>query len=60
MGTKAKPGAKAIGRRALEKYEGYELRNSQPVGSFCRIVARSAKQEAKVLTTVFLALKSAV
>ena len=46
MGTKAKPGAKAIGGRALEKNEGYELKESQPVGSSCRIVARRPKQEA--------------
>jgi hypothetical protein len=26
--TKAKPGAKAMGRRALENIEGYELRES--------------------------------
>jgi hypothetical protein len=31
--TKAKLGAKAIGRKALSNNEGYELRESQPVGS---------------------------
>jgi len=29
METNAKPGAKAIGRKALEHNEGYELRESQ-------------------------------
>jgi hypothetical protein len=33
METKAKLGAKAIGRRELENTEGYELKESQPVGS---------------------------
>ncbi len=42
MKTKAKLGAKAIGRRELENNEGYELKEPQT----------------KVLTTVFLTLKS--
>ena len=33
METKAKLGAKAIGRRELENNEGYELKEPQPVGS---------------------------
>jgi hypothetical protein len=59
--TKAKLGAKAIDRRELENNEGYELKETQPVGSSCPVVARRAKSEAKpkVLTTVFLTLKSA-
>jgi hypothetical protein len=74
METKAKLGAKAIGRRELENNEGYELKEPQPVGSSCPVVARRAKSEAgsdlsgrsrrrslkpEVLTTVFLTLKSA-
>ena len=33
METKAKLGAKAIGRSELEDNEGYELKEPQPVGS---------------------------
>ena len=44
--TKAKPGATAIGRKELENNEGYELREPQPVGSSCPVVARRAKSEA--------------
>jgi hypothetical protein len=62
--SSAKLGAKAMGRRALENNEGYELRESQPVGSSCPVVARRAKQGAgsdlsgrslkpKVLTTIY-------
>ncbi len=43
METKAKLGAKAIGRRADE---GYELKEHLPVGSSCPVVARRAKLEA--------------
>ena len=46
MVTKAKLGAQAMGRKALENNEGYELREPQPVGSSCPVVARRAKQEA--------------
>ena len=52
METKAKLGAKAIGRRELEKNEGYELKELQRVGS-------QLEAKPKVLTTVFLTLKSA-
>jgi hypothetical protein len=47
METKAKLGAKAIGRRELENNEGYELKEPQPVGSSCPVVARRAKSEAE-------------
>ncbi len=33
MESKTKLGAKAMGRKALENKEDYELRESQPVGS---------------------------
>ncbi len=33
METKAKLGAKAIGRKGMTDIEGYELKESQPVGS---------------------------
>ena len=33
METKAKLGAKAIGRRGMKNIERYELKESQPVGS---------------------------
>ena len=46
METKAKLGAKAIGRKELENNEGYELKEPQPVGSSCPVVARRAKSEA--------------
>ena len=46
METKAKLEAKAIGRRELENNEGYELKEPQPVGSSCPVVARRAKSEA--------------
>ena len=51
METKAKLGAKAMGRRVLEHNEGYELRRSQPVES-------QLESKPKVLTTMFLPLKS--
>ena len=47
METKAKLGAIAIGRRELENNEGYELKEPQPVGSSCPVVARRAKSEAE-------------
>ncbi len=64
MPTKAKLGAKAMGRRALDNNEGYEL--GIPT---CWVVlfCRSSKSKAgswkrslkpKVLTTMFLPLKS--
>ena len=45
--TKAKLGAKVIGRRELENNEGYELKEPQLVGSSCPVVARRAKSEAE-------------
>jgi hypothetical protein len=33
METKAKLGAKAIGRRGMKKVEGYELKEHKPVGA---------------------------
>jgi hypothetical protein len=72
METKAKLGAKAMGRGTMENKDGYEL-ESQPVGSSCPVVARRAKQgtgsdlsdrsrrrnlKSKVLTTMLLPLKS--
>ena len=41
MATKAKLGTKAMGHMALENKEGYELRESQSVGSSCPVVARA-------------------
>ena len=53
METKAKLGAKAIGRKGMKDIEGYELKESQRVES-------QLEAKTKVLTTVFLTLKSAV
>ena len=41
METKAKLCAKVIGRRGMKNVEGYELKERQPVGSSCPVVART-------------------
>ena len=50
--TKAKLGAKAIGRREFANNAGYELKDAQPVGPYL-------EAKPKVVTTAFLHLKSA-